>query len=296
MAVTFNRPPGMKYTDMAIYIDKHLPEIEVPYQHPDVEAKIYEYIYHIVYALACKSGYFKNFNDYDNYACYAASELYFSMRNKLINAGKEIRGRIVVPIKSSLNFIKATMFPLKVNYQRENFATVLNPKIHDDVDYIDAKMRESIQQQYRPVLQESYESAVQRVPQLIKNVVKKTPFRNDKVMCHRLYLSIMLTLINDLTIPNKLKHKIVSKMTDQNQEKSLTKLLNAYKTNDETALLWHIDQDISNYIRLLTTKVKKEFSKELHYYIHGDDLSDEMLDNIMSSAYENYVYTGDSDQ
>ena len=69
---------------------------------------------------------FDIFHDYDSFACYAAGELYMSMRNKLINEGKEMRGKIIVPIKSSLNFIKATMFPLKINYQNANFSTVVD--------------------------------------------------------------------------------------------------------------------------------------------------------------------------
>ena len=295
MAVTFNKPKGMKYTDMCIYIDKHLSEIKVPYEHPDVEAKIYEYLYHVVYALACKSAYFRNFADYDAYACYAASELYFSMRNKLINEGKEVRGKTVVPVKSSLNFIKATMFPLKVNYQRDNFAVIVDPKIHDDTSVIDADARESIQQQYRADLQESYEAAIARVPHFLKKIISKTPFRNDPIMCRKLYMSALLTFINDITIPNKLKNKIKSKMTNDNMQKSADKLMNAYKANQEAPILWHLDQDLSNYIRLLVIKAKKEFSKELEYYIHSDDLSDEILDSIMSNAYDNFTGVGDDD-
>lgn len=295
MSVTFNKPKGMKYTDMCIYIDKHLPDIAEPYANPEVEGKIYEYIYHVVYALACKSGYFKNFSDYDNFACYAACELYLSMRKKQMNAGKEVRGKVVVPVKSSLNFIKATMFPLKVNYQREYFATVLDPQIHDDLSAVESNARENIQQQYRPDLEESYKSAIERVPDFIKQIIIKTPFKTDPLMCKRLYISALLTFINDITIPNKLKNKITSKMTPDNAEKYSEKLFNAYRVNNEPEILWHMDQDLSTYVRLIVTKAKKMFSKELEYYIHADDLSDELLDCIMSNAYANYGNVGEED-
>lgn len=293
MSVTFNKPKGMKYTDMCIYIDKHLPDIAEPYANPDIEGKIYQYLYHIVYALACKSGYFKNFADYDNFACYAACELYISMRKKQMTAGTEVRGKVVMPIKSSLNFIKATMFPLKVNYQKEYFATVFDPKLNDDVADMDTKARENIQQQYRADLEESYQAAVSAVPRFLAQVIAETPFKNDLVMCKHLYFSTLLTLLNDITIPNKLKNKLVSKMTPETNEKYSEKLFNAYKSNDEPAILWHLDQDLSTYIRLLVNKTKKLLSKELAYYIHCDDLSDEVLDAIMSNAYDAYQQTGD---
>lgn len=293
MSVTFNKPKGMKYTDMCIYIDKHLPDIAEPYANPEVEGKVYQYLYHIVYALACKSGYFKNFADYDNFACYAACELYISMRKKQMTAGTEVRGKVVVPIKSSLNFIKATMFPLKVNYQKEYFATVLDPKLNEDVYDMDTDARENIQQHYRADLEESYMAAIACVPRFIAEVIRETPFRRDAVMCKRLYISTLLTFINDITIPNKLKNKLVSKMGNDNSDKYLEKLFNVYKANDEAPLLWHLDDGFSTYVRLLATKAKKLFSKELAYYIHCEDLSDEVLDAIMSNAYDAYLNPGD---
>lgn len=294
MSVTFNKPKGMKYTDMCIYIDKHLPDIAEPYANPEIESKIYEYIYHIVYALACKSGYFKNFADYDSFACYAACELYLSMRKKQMNSGKEMRGKVVVPVKSSLNFIKATMFPLRVNYQRDYFATILDPNVHD-VEGVENTVRESIQEQYRLDLEDSYKSAIDNVPSHIKQIIANTPFKNDPVMCKKLYLSAILTFINDITIPNKLKDKITSKMTLDNTEKYSEKLFNAYKANEEPEILWHMDQDISTYVRLIVTKAKKMFSKELAYYIHSDELSDEVLDCIMTNAYDKYKSLGDDE-
>ena len=114
-------------------------------------------------------------------------------------------------------------------------------------------------------------------------------------MCKRLYMSCILTFINDITIPNKLKSKITSKMTPENSDKYSEKLFNAYRVNQEPEILWHMDQDLSTYIRLLVTKAKKMFSKELEYYIHADDLSDEILDCIMTNAYDNCRNIGDDD-
>lgn len=288
MAVSFNKPKGMKYTDMCIYIDKHFPEIAVAGEHPDIENTIFEYLYHIVYALACKAGYFKDFSDYDSFAIYAAAELYFSMRKKLVNAGQEVRGKVVVPVKSCLNFIKATLFPLKVNYQQENFASVIDPAVHDGAEAIGDEMRENVQSQYRPELLECYTDAIKEVPSFIHKIIAQSPFRSNPVMCKKLYLSAILTFINNITIPNKLKSKIYGSENDASSTKQIEKLVNAYKQNSDPAILWHLEEDIGNYINLIVIKAKIEFSKQLEYYIHGNDMSDEMLDSILKTAYASY--------
>lgn len=294
MSVTFNRPRGLKYTDMAIYIDAHLPEIKVPDQNPAVEAKIYEYIYHILYALSCKAGYFKNFADYDSFACYGACELFFSMRKKLINEGKEVRGKLVVPIKSSLNFIKATMFPLKVNYQREAFTQIVDPAIHDNAEQFDAEAREDIQNMYRRDIAESLSEISSAIPYILKQVLDLTPFKHDLLMRKKFQISVLLTLLDDITIPNKLRNKLKSKISvNENNEKIINKLLVAYETNPNNVILWHLDPRYGAYVRLLTQKLKRWLANELQVSIHSGDLSDDIIDSIMNSAYEAQITAKD---
>lgn len=286
MSCTFNKPKGMKYTDMAIYIDKHLPEIAVPNEHPEVESKIYEYLYHILYALSCKAGYFKNFADYDMFACYGACELFLSMRKKLVNAGKEVRGKTVVPIKSSLNFIKATMFPLKVTYQREAFRQIGDPVLDDSLEEFQMNTRAEIQRSYRNSLAENLDSMLTEFPKIMNKVLSSTPFKRDKLMRKRLQLSIMLTLLDDITLPNRIKTKLNNKLIDSDNDKIMLKLVMAYEENPDNVVLWHLDSGYNTYVRFLTQKIKRELSKELQLAIHDEDLSDDVIDSIINSAYD----------
>jgi len=291
--VTFNKPANLKYTDLAIYIDENAHKIKNQGQYPQVESTIYEYLYHIVYALACKAGYFRQFSDYDSFACYAAAELYISIRNKLINEGKEIRGKKIVPIKSSLNFIKATLFPLKVNYQKDNFLTVIDPAIHPNTHVLKSSLTESIQQQYRPSLIEAYQETAKQIPSIIKEVINNTPFRNDKLLCEKLYLSITLTFLNDITIPRKLHKKLSNNVKKLSSTKGTKRVINTYANNVESPILWHIDDRYQNYIRILTTKVKKILTDIFTYTIHSNDLSSDLIDRLLRGACETYEDKGD---
>ena len=285
MAVVFNKPKGLKYTDMCIYIDAHLKDIVVPNANPDVESKIYEYLYHIAYALAYKAGYFRNFADYDAFACYAAAELFISMRKKQMNAGQVVRGKVVIPVKSCLNFLKATLFPLKVNYQRESFSAVFDPKLHPEIAELDDQCKEAVKIEYSADLQEAYDTAIKKLPLIIKDIVYKSFFKNDPVMCQRLYMSLLLTLLNDTTLPNRIKCKIVDKEDNLMTNKQMTRNTIAYIKLSEPALVWHLDERMKNYVRVLSVKIKKKFSEDMHYYIHSNDLSDELLDMVVKSAY-----------
>lgn len=295
MAVMYNKPANLKYTDLAIYIDANAYKIRNDGEYPQVEATIYEYLYHIIYALACKAAYFKQFADYDAFACYAAGEIYVAMRKKLINEGKDVRGKKILPVKSSLNFIKATMFPLKINYQKENFGEVIDPGIHANTERLKLNLTEAIQQQYRPSLGEAYEETAAQIPYIIDKIVETTPFRNDALFCKRLRVSITLTLLNDLTIPKKLHKKLLNSIEKQSTIKSSKQLITTYAKNIEPALLWHLDKDLQNYVRVLTTKVKRLITQNFEAAVHTGELSDDLIDHMMRNAYDNYDEKGDID-
>lgn len=69
---------------------------------------------------------FQDFKDYDGYSFYAANRLFFALRKNLTNQGKVIKGKFIRPIKSCLNYMKALMYPMKIEYQRETFQEVLS--------------------------------------------------------------------------------------------------------------------------------------------------------------------------
>ena len=287
MAGQMHKDPKLKYTDLCIYIDENLPKIAEIGKYPAIESKIYEYTYHILYALACKQNFFPRFEDYEDFALYGAAELYISMRNKQINAGKIIRGKEVLPIKSCLNFIKSVLFPLKVNYTRQNFATVFNPEIDQDTSIIGNSIKESIRADYRNDLEQDLNLVLNDMNLYITKILRQTPYKNDKLMCKRLYISCQLTLLNDITLPNKLKNKLHSKKSNDD------KLFISYKYNTEEVILWHLPEHMRDYVRILVTKIKHLISDAINETRNYNDLSDEVVDNIMKTAYSTYDDIGE---
>lgn len=285
MAVTFNKPANLKYTDLAIYIDANAYKIKNTGEYPGVESKIYEYLYHLIYALSWKANYFRQFEDYDYFACYGAAEVMMAMRKKLVNEGKEVRGKKVIPVKSSLNFVKATLFPLKINYQKSTFGEIIDPAIHKNTETLKTNLTEAIQQQYRLAPEAVYEETAAEIPGIIRSVIKNTPFRNDKSFCLKLYLSILLTLINDITLPTKIYNRMINRLEKQSRLKNTKLIDNNYTKNVGPCLLWHLDESFQGYVRVLTTKVKTLIAKTFDEIRHSGELSDELLERLMRNSY-----------
>ena len=64
---------------------------------------------------------FNSFQDYDGYSFYAANRLYFALKRNLENQGKVIKGKEIKPIKSCLNYTKALLYPMKIEYLKEEY-------------------------------------------------------------------------------------------------------------------------------------------------------------------------------
>lgn len=291
MALTFSsKPKNLKYTDLAIYIDANMQYIKNTGEYPAIENRIFEYIYHIVYALSLKAGYFRDFSDYDAFSCYAATDIYLAIRKKFLNEGQTFHGKPIVPVKSSLNFIKATLFPLKINYQRNYFRETTHPKFEEATEDLLNNTKESIREFYRDDLIKSWHNVLGEISNILNLLLEKTPFRNDKVITCRLRNSVLLTLLNDLTLPNSLKQKINDKEDIWEPDKIINSFYKKYLTNPSAVLNWHLDPAFDGYIRILTIKLKKELSKCFEYMIYGNDFSDELIDGIVNGTFDNSDY------
>ena len=121
----YKKPQSLRYTELCMYIDENVPKIAKPGEYPDIEATVYNYLWLLVKALAIKKCMFTDFQDYDMYAFYAANRLFFALRKNLVNQGKTIKGKLIRPIKSCLNYTKALLYPMKIEYQRETFKEII---------------------------------------------------------------------------------------------------------------------------------------------------------------------------
>lgn len=263
----WKKPNGMKYTDMCVFIDANVPNIINPGENPELENTIYNYLWLLVKALAIKKCMFTDFNDYDMYAFYAANRLFFALRKNQVNQGKVIKGKHIRPIKSCLNYTKALLYPMKIEYQRESFKEVIEEefvsKKFDAFSYKEqlksnARDASGVNYQFMRNVKEIFEQN----GKLLDDILDKSPFNRSTVEYQNLKISILLTSIQVLKNKKKLD------------------------ATPQSVILWHLPKNMANYTKVLLKEFFMALKLEIMDCYKEADLHDADLENILYSASE----------
>ena len=101
----YTKPKDITYTEMAISID------EMAYSDNFDENLVFEYLYHLAYMLAVKGKFFNNSTDYNNFSIFTATRAFNRITSKkqfVLDANGSPKQS---KIKSSLNYLKAILYP-----------------------------------------------------------------------------------------------------------------------------------------------------------------------------------------
>lgn len=274
----YKKPNDLKYTEMSIYIDE-LVERGNPTN--DELTKAYQYIYHIIFMLAHKHKYFNENHYYEEFAIYFASDvmnrLFF---NPKIGKKKEDGTYVMTPIKSVLNFIKAVIYGRKVAFEQEFYSQRLSQVsdtslLSSDLDFSN-KLRNSCAEYSMSDLK-IYISQLSRTTKHI--IYSHNPYRNNKVMMKNIYLSCMLSLLNFLCFTERDMDDIENKYSTVDSK--YNHVCRQYKSNKiNSIILYHLDEDMRDYITVLVNKVLRSIADDINEIIHSSSI---VTDDIMSS-------------
>jgi hypothetical protein len=263
----WKKPSHLKYTDLCIYIDENVPKIVNPGENPELENTIYNYLWLLVKALAIKKCMFTDFKDYDMYAFYAANRLFFALRKNQLNQGKTIKGKLIRPIKSCLNYTKALLYPMKIEYQRESFKEIIEEefvsKKFDAFAYKEqlksnAKDTLGVTRQFKEYL---YETLSQN-SRLLDDVLQKSPFNKSTPEYQNLKISILLNSIQILKSKKKLE------------------------VSNQSMILWHLPKSMASYTKILLKEFFMALKLEIMDCYKSSNLTDADMENMLMSAME----------
>ena len=156
---------------------------------------------------------FNHFDDYDGYATHAANRLFFAIRKNYQNQGKKIKGKLIRPIKSCLNYTKALLYPMKVEYQNENFREIITEefvsKKFDTFMFKEKLKAEALESQGATEKLKVYlNSSFKNIDVLIDKVLKRSLFGKTPDMYKKLKISILLNTLNSLKLKKKLDSEL----------------------------------------------------------------------------------------
>lgn len=246
----FEKPKDIRYVDMAKYIDDNV------YSEKKDEALIYEYTYHLCRMIAKRRNMFRTVAEYDDFALYFAGYMMHRYNNK-----KQHRTHNRMPkVKSVLNYIKAVANPVKVRYQNDNY-----PSGKIDIESIDLSnvhnFRETIINSSRGVKTQEFDLYISDIPKVIYEHVKKTPYTG--VELKNIYISCVLTIMNGMTLTNTQKKKLESvKRCSDIYDYIEDKL---YAKEREAVILYHIDEMMEGYIKVLCSRIRNIIIEDLNY-------------------------------
>lgn len=259
--MTYTKPAGLKYTTMCIYVDNTMKKWYAGEKlTEDEEENIYKYIYFLYYNVACRERYFSRFEDYDEYAIWCASKAFLRLLDQ-----RQFTGRLD-PIKSILNYMKATSYGWKLKWQAETFQTVFSEKYTQNFDATTFKemYRSNLRHSKRDSLAEDITEDVKMIPELIDYELQTSPYRADKLMCKRLKQSVLLSLSAE---SEELK-------TCKNIDKYAHKYNNIIK-------LWHLDDSFTGVVRVLLNKVKADVVNNIKNTLRKFDVMTEVTDELL---------------
>lgn len=275
---TYRKDSKLRYVDMAIYIDKEIKK-------PDCdEEKCFEYMYQLFYILSVKGRMFQTASDYDNYALYGATQLFLRYRKEREPDSK------LKPIKSCLNYIKKILYPLKVNYQKSNFFQVFQEGAlggNAPTIIADAKVAEA-RKLTDDLLKTEYKYYLTQLPSTVKHVLRESPYSNNPVMLHNLYISCLLTLLKMITVSNKNKARLDNKEARCLPMTDLMDKVYAEESKDDV-VIYHLEKSMKNYVKLLVNRCKSEIAHDLRYIVGSYELSDSIIKEILTQPLEDYI-------
>lgn len=277
--MTYNKPKGITYVDMCKYFDAHI------YSDDRDDNTLYQYLYHIVYMLACKKRYFASWAEYDAFALYMSSKVYLRYINPS-HQGQDDR------IKSVLNYCKNLLYPTKVDFQKETYAEIFGPTPKMDADF--SGMRQDMEDRVQAshidagMLLDDLVAEFSGLSKVIRSEVAKTPYALDPIISRRLFMSVLLTMVNGMTLSNPACSKLAKRQKGRPDYDAA--VLDALRRERDAApTLWRLDKSFADTVHILTIKVRRKCGEKIHMVRRGFELSDDDVAAVLASAYGNVL-------
>ena len=282
--MTFKKPDDVSYIDMCIYIDNHIYEDDCDFN------IVYQYLYLLAYMLASSTQMLK-YKYLDSFALFAANKMYFRLTNKKQFELNEDGQYKVSRVKSIMNYLKSSIYFLKVDFEQSEYYQEFNISESDD----------SLSYNYDNIVSNSlsgidlieFQMTMNDVSATCQKFLETIPYDKNSTEWLNIYVSTMLTFLNMVTLPNKSKKRL--------EHLANKRTLRQYHYEDfyeaqEKPILFHLPESMSDYILVLARQMKHLVGCDLSDILHTKVGNDVILIKSLGDDYAQEVYdTTDED-
>lgn len=253
----------IRYVDMAIYIDNHI------YEKNFDEEKIYLYLCDLVYMLASKKRFFNNKKDCKDFSIFFASILLLRLEDKRQFIPDENGDYQLLKIKSILNYIKKTIYAYKVQYQQKFYKQSKNEEelTYENISNLDVS--NSFIESEMQIRKLEFQTCLESIPNTIKYVLKTIPRRKNSSEYDNIYISCLLTFLNQISLSNYELKRINNITKSETSRDSCWDHLYKRGIKDDV-ILYHLDESYIDYIGYLVNKVKIELKNNMADILYLD--------------------------
>lgn len=260
---------------MCIYVDDIVNKDEPTEQELN---KCFEYIYHIGFMLAHKHKYFNKSYYYEEFAIFLATEVMYRLFfNPKLNEVDENGEPYLTRIKSVLNYMKAVIYGRKVEFEQQNYSQQLSK--HSEESNFSYAYNEDL---YKSLKETDVTLYLNSLSTTVKHLVYTNNFyKNDKLLMKNIYISCLLTVLNGLTFTKQDTDKLHNTYSSVDSKYRLLGRLYS-KNREEALILYHLDDEFRDYIKILANKVYKQIKDDLSELSSQNfALSDDVITNML---------------
>lgn len=269
----YKKPSNLSFSDLCIYIDTCIETDSITEENEEI---IYKYLVILVNMLSRKYKYFKTNEDYEDFAFWEATDLFMRLKNT--NLPK---------VKSILNYLKGSLYGQKVKYQKTYYSEVITPDITDAT--INLNLASYSKQLYDTVSDYNIveiEQSIRQIPLTIKAFLDKKLSILSEQEYQNIYISILLSIIDSITLNKRFSEKIYCKNNSSNYRQTYIK--NMFESQQKI-ILYHLSEDMESYISILIKQLKFVLTQDISYLgNYFTNASDELSSYIEMNQLKNY--------
>lgn len=261
--VTYKKPSGLTYTDMAIWIDQNA------YKEDCDDNLLFEYLYHLVKINAIKAKLFEKHTYYEDFSIEGATHYYFRLKNKRQFEYDNKGNPKLKKITSIVNYMKKSLYFLKVDFQQKHFSqTITTIEEQDNIDSLAYTFSDYLSENVNQLNKAEFSCSLSDFCKSIRFYLKDIPHNTTSYEWDNIYISCLLTLLNMIVLPTKEVNRI-NNLKRIHKIEDLEKLYNK-QNSVNSVILFHLDKSMRDYIFILCKKIKTYYANDLSYMLHND--------------------------